>query len=244
MQDKIALITGAASGIGAAVARRLASQGARVALLDIDCSAGAALAAETGGLFIECNVADFDSMTAAVHSVCEQLGTPDFAHLNAGVMTVPTGEPFLAIEDVSPAQYQRIAGINLGGVFHGLKLLVPLMRDGGAAITITSSTTGISALPVDPLYAMTKYGLIGLVRSVAAANEESSLRLNVICPGVVDTAIVPDEFKAPEFGMMPSDEMAIEILDLMQHGANGEVRVRVKDVPGFSVPQQDQELFR
>ncbi len=268
VRNRIALVTGAASGIGAEVARQLSAAGARVALCDVNETAGAALAAELGGEFIACDVSRFEavealslpqpgeppkprkhpasrravsicSMKEAVEACIERLGVPDYAHLNAGIMTVPTNDAFLAIEAVSVEQYRRILSVNLDGVFHGVKALLPLMREKGGAITITASVAGFGSLAVDPLYSATKHALIGLGRSVAAANEGGSLRINVICPGVVDTAIVPDSFRGPEFGVMPPSMMAAEVVDLLTNGTNGEVRVKLKDRPGFAVAPVD-----
>ena len=156
-------------------------------------------------------------------------------------MTVPTNTPFLAIEDVTSAQYRKIVGVNLDGMFHGVKALLPHMRTGGGAITLTASTAGLSILGIDPMYAATKHAVIGFGRAVAAANELNDIRINVICPGVVETAIVPDAFKAPEFNMMSPSLMASEVVDLLLNGHNGEVRVKnAADNPGFAVaPQSD-----
>ncbi len=237
MSNKIALVTGAATGIGAGVCRLLASKGSKVAVCDINETAGKALAAEIDGVFVACDVTSLSSVQTAVQSCVDKLGIPSFVHLNAGIMTVPTGEPFLAIEDVSEAQYQKIVGVNLNGVYHGLKTLLPLMRDQGGAITITASTAGLSVVPVDPMYTATKYALVGLTRAVSAANEGSSVRINAICPGVVDTQIVPDEYKAPEFNMMPVEVMASEIVNLLEQGANGEIRVKASaDQPATVAP--------
>lgn len=243
MNNKIALVTGAATGIGAEVCRALANSGTRVAVCDINADAGVALAEEIGGLFIGCDVTDFDRVEAAVARCVKELGVPDYAHLNAGIMTVPTNDPFLAIEDVSSAQYRRIVGVNLDGMFHGVKALLPLMRDGGGAVTLTASTAGLSVLGIDPMYAATKHAVIGFGRAVAAANELNNVRINVICPGVVETAIVPDAFKAPQFEMMPATVMAAEVVDLLLNGDNGEVRVKHSaDVPGFAIPPQSESF--
>jgi NAD(P)-dependent dehydrogenase (short-subunit alcohol dehydrogenase family) len=241
-EGKIVFITGAASGIGAEVARQLAAQGARLATCDVNDEAGQALAEELGAEHLHGSVAQFASIEHAVGQCIERLGVPDFALLNAGVMTVPTDEPFLRIEDVTLEQYHRIVSVNLGGVYHGLKLLLPRMRSTDGTITVTASMAGFGALPVDPLYASTKAALIALTRSVAAANAQGPLRINAICPGVVDTPIVPEDFKAPEFGMMPASVLAAEILDLMAGGDNGEVRVKLKDQPGFAVPPQSDSF--
>lgn len=237
MSSKIALITGAATGIGAQVARMLAARDIRVAICDVNVDAGQALAKEIGGLFLPCDVTRLSSMTSAANNCIKALGVPDFVHLNAGIMTVPTGAPFLAIEDVSLDQYRRIVGVNLDGVFHGLKVLLPKMRKKGGAITITASIAGLGVLPIDPMYAATKYALIGFGRAVAGANANTNMRINVICPGVVDTGIVPDAFKSPD--IMAPETMAAEVVDLLHNGPNGEIRVRIAQRPAFAVVPQD-----
>ena len=235
--SEVLLVTGGATGIGAAVARLAAERGCTVVICDVNESAGTALADQLSGHFISCDVTSLASVASAVDQCVAEVGVPKYAHLNAGIMTVPTGDPYLAIEDVSEAQYKKIVGVNLDGIFHGLKTLIPLMRGGGGAITITASTAGLSVVPVDPMYTATKYALVGLGRAVSAANEGSNIRINVICPGVTDTQIVPDEYKAPEFNMMPAEVMAAEVVDLLQNGANGEVRVKVaQDQASFTAP--------
>ena len=236
MSEQIAFVTGAATGIGAAVCKNLANQGIRVAVSDINKTDGEALAKELNGEFIECDVTNLASVKHAANVCAQRLGIPDYVHLNAGIMTVPTGEPFLAIEDVTEAQYQKIVGVNLNGVYHGMKTVLPLMRAKGGTVTITASTAGLSVVPVDPMYTATKYALIGLGRAVAAANEGSNIRINVICPGVTDTQIVPDDYRKPEFNVMSVGIMAAEIVDLLLNGANGEVRVKnAADKPGFTI---------
>ena len=237
---EIALVTGAASGIGAAVAKALAAKGARVAVCDVNESQGQAVAEEVGGVFIPCDVSDLASVEAAFRACVEALGTPSYVHLNAGLMTVPTNDPMLPIEEVSEAQYRRIVGVNLDGVYHGLKTAIPLLRENGGGITLTASTAGLSVVPGDPMYTATKYAVIGMGRAVSAANEGSNIRINVICPGVVDTAIVPDAYRAPEFNVMPPEVMAAEVVDLLYNGANGEVRVKVAEArPAYVVTPQD-----
>ena len=240
MAEKIALITGGATGIGAAVATMAAQHGCKVAICDVNEAAGSALAEQLDGRFIFCDVTSLASVSAAVSSCIEQMGVPDYAHLNAGIMTVPTGDPYLPIEDVPEAAYRRIVGVNLDGVFHGAKVLIPHMREAGGAITLTASTAGLTVVPVDPMYTATKYAVVGFGRAVAAANAGSGLRVNVICPGVTDTQIVPDEFKTPEFNMMPAKVIAAEVWDLLTNGPNGEIRVKVAaSVPAFAVEPAD-----
>lgn len=240
MSDPVAFVTGAASGIGSAVARALSAAGMRVAVCDVQEAAGQAVAAEVGGEFFYCDVSRLDSVSEAVLACERSLGAPLYAHLNAGIMTVPPNDPYLAVEQVSEEQYRRLFGVNLDGMFHGLKVLLPGIREQKGAITLTASTAGLTLVPVDPLYTASKYAVIGLGRAVAAANEGSGLRVNIICPGVVDTAIVPDAFRDPKFGVMTAEVLADEVLDLLKNGRNGEVRVKARnDVAAFSAEPLD-----
>lgn len=240
MKGKICLVTGAAGGIGTAACRRMHDAGAAVAVLDVNREAGVALAGELGGLYIDCNVADGDSFGRAVSTCIEQLGVPDYAFINAGVMTVGPSEDFVPVESVTLDQLQRIVGVNVAGVFNGLKVLLPLMREKGGTITVTASTVGLSPLPIDPLYSMTKHAVIGLCRSVAAANEGSNVAINVICPGGVDTAIVPQVLLEGGMQAMSPDDIATEVMDLLLRAPNGEVRVKSSaDTPAFVVDPPD-----
>jgi NAD(P)-dependent dehydrogenase (short-subunit alcohol dehydrogenase family) len=236
----IALVTGGSTGIGAAVCRLLAAKGSKVAICDINAKAGEALAAEISGQLIQCDVSNLTSVEAAFKTCCDELGAPDYVHLNAGIMTVPTNTPYIPIENLTEAQYHKIVGINLNGIFHGMKTALPLMREKGGAITLTASTAGLSVVPVDPMYTATKYAVIGFGRAVSAANEGSTVKINVICPGVTDTQIVPEEYKAPEFNVMSAEVMAAEIVDLLLNGENGEIRVKnAADKPAFTAPIPD-----
>ncbi len=239
MTDKIGLVTGAATGIGAAVSRQLSDAGVRVAVCDINHEQGQQFAKEISGKFILCDVRRCEAVEAAVNECAESMGVPDYAHLNAGVMTVPADHRYLGVEEVSIEQYRRIVGINMDGVFFGLKTLLPRMRAKGGAITITASIAGFGPLPIDPLYGMSKHGMIGLGRAVAEANKDSNIRVNVICPGMVDTAIIPDALRALEMKSMPPREIAAEVVDLLFQGQNGEVRVKLPDRPSFRVEPPD-----
>ncbi|NKB98460.1 MAG: SDR family NAD(P)-dependent oxidoreductase [Pseudomonadales bacterium] len=238
MSELVGFVTGAATGIGSATARQLAAKGLRVAVCDINRSVGAALADEIGGSFYECDVTNFASVQAAASACESELGTPTYVHLNAGIMTVPTDDPFLAIEDVTLDQFNSILGVNFTGVFHGMKVLLPKMKANGGAITTTASVAAFGQLPFDPLYSATKHALVGFVRSIAAANASGNVRINAICPGVVDTAIVPGMFRNPEM-MMPPEELASEVVDLLYNGASGEIRAKVAGREAFEVPAID-----
>lgn len=236
---RVALITGAAAGIGAAVARALGAAGARLAVVDVNDAAGTALAAELGALYLHADVARREDWQQVVVRCSETLGPPEFAHLNAGVMSVPADRPPPAFEDLAEADVRRIVEVNLLGVVHGLQALLPLMRGRDGAVCVTSSLVGLVPLPLDPMYAATKHALVGLVRSVAAI-EPVGLRVNAICPGGVDTAIVPEALRAAGMDLMPASELAREVLDLLARGGNGEIRLRrSSDVPALAVAPPD-----
>lgn len=240
MKGKIAVLTGAATGIGAEVARQIAAAGGRPVILDVDAAKGAAVAEATGGCFIHCNVADRDQWMHAVETLVADGLVPDYAHLNAGVMSVGANQSFLSIEELPVENYRRIVGVNLDGVVFGLQALLPHMRARGGTLCVTASLVGLVPLPIDPMYSATKHALVGLVRSVAAANEGMAVRINAICPGGVDTAIVPAALRSEGMAMMPAATLAAEVLDLLARGDNGEIRVRLgEDAPGFAVPVPD-----
>ncbi len=227
MKDRIALVTGAASGIGAEVSKQLAAGGAHLVLLDVDAGRGEALAAELGGHFIACDVADRAAWFDAVAACLEKVGVPAYVHLNAGVMSVGPHENFVPLEALPESNYRRIVGVNLSGVVFGLQALLPHMRGGNGAICVTASLGGLVGLPFDPMYSATKHALVGLVRSVAAAAPDDPLRLNAICPGGVDTAIIPDALRAGDLAVMPVDVLAAEVVDLLERGRSGEIRLRL-----------------
>jgi len=226
LEGQVVLITGAANGIGAAVARLLAESGARPVLLDVDAEHGEPLAAELDGLFLHTDVSRRADWQAAVARCVETVGEPAFAHLNAGVMSVPPDAPLTPLADLPEASVRRIIDVNLWGVVHGLQCLLPLMRSRPGGICVTASLVGLVPLAVDPLYAATKHALVGLVRSLAAAEADGALRINAICPGGVDTAIVPAALRAAGLDVMPAALLAQDVVELLVRGANGEIRLR------------------
>lgn len=232
LNGKSVVVTGAATGIGRAVATAAAEQGATVTLLDINEALGKEAAAQVGGTFMPLDVADANAWT----SVAKDLGTPDYVHLNAGVMCRPANDKpeNSDILTVDLESYRRITSINIDGVVFGLRALAPKMKDKGGVFTITASMAGFVPVPYDAAYSMTKHAMIGLVRSVAGNWEGSNRKINAICPGVVDTAIVPESMR--DLPAMSPDVIANEVLDLFANGANGETRLKIADeVPAIQM---------
>ncbi|HLG89988.1 MAG TPA: SDR family oxidoreductase [Alphaproteobacteria bacterium] len=185
-EGKVALVTGAALGMGRAVARRFADEGAKVCVVDV-LQAGveetAAMIRAEGGDAFAC-VADISQEgdnERMVDETVARYGGLDAVDLNAALL----GEhaPFF---ESTVAHYDRIVSVNQRGCFLGMRAVGRVMRPGGAVV-VMSSTAGLLGHPTNPAYSASKHAVIGLVRSAAPAFGERGLRINVICPGAVST---------------------------------------------------------
>lgn len=188
VEGKVALITGAAGEIGAAIARQLAKGGARVALVDRDIAGARAIATKMGvsATSHECDVSDERSMREAVAAVEAAHGRLDIGILNAGI--APPRKP---LEDVDVATFDRIMAVNARGVFLGLKSIFPaIRRQGGGSIVVTASTEGLRGNAGLAAYAASKHATVALTKTAAIEWAQYNIRVNCINPGPVDTAMV------------------------------------------------------
>ena len=151
IDGKVALVTGGASGIGLATARMLSERGATLAVVDRNGAAAERVATELGGLAVEADVSRPEEWPSIIEAVTGRFGGIDLAHLNAGITT---GEG--DITQVTDETYRREVGVNVDGVFFGMRAVVPSMTErGGGAIVATASLAGLIGFSPDPVYCMT-----------------------------------------------------------------------------------------
>lgn len=191
--EKTAVVTGSGSGMGRAVAERLASEGAYTYVVDLDQSAAdevAGLIVEKGGQAIGRSVdaTSYDSLSAFYAEVLADRGALHVLHQHVGM-------PGAGGLDVSEEQWQRSIDVNQKSQFYGCKAAEEALKAAGkASVIMTASTSAIVGSPFSPLYSMTKGALVSFGRAMALMWAPSGIRVNVICPGPVDTPMLPQFF--------------------------------------------------
>lgn len=250
LAGRVALVTGGASGIGAAVCRLLSGHGVHVAVCDMDGERGGLLAAELGGLFVHTDVRDRSSMAAAVAATAARWGRLDIAALNAGTASAM---PHNAVEPLDLDWYRQITAVNVDGVVFGIEAVLPAMRDtGGGTVVATASLAGLVPLPADPFYTMTKTAVVGLVRALAPGLAAHGVLVNALCPGFADTPMLAahrDRFTSSGFPLLDAGDVAAAFLSVVLDGGTGQAwfvqpgrdpaPYRFRGVPGPRVPEGD-----
>ncbi len=194
-EDRVALVTGGASGIGRAAALRFAGAGARVVIADVNETAGAEAAAAAGEIaggadrvrFVATDVTSPEDTAAMVQCALDTFGRLDWALNNAGMSGAPGG-----IVDVPLEQWHRTLDLNLTSVLLSIRAEIPalLANETGGAIVNTASVAGLVGFPALPAYVASKHGVVGLTRSAALEFVRQGIRVNAVCPGNTRTPML------------------------------------------------------
>lgn len=221
------LVTGACSGIGEAVTRMATAKGDAVLALDVNETRGHTLAAETGANFVACDVSQAEHWQRLVKEITD---IPDYVHLNAGIQIAPPQAPMADYQfsAMTHEGYRRMMGVNVDGVVFGLEALLPILK-ADAAILVTASLAGVVPYSLDPLYSMSKHAVVGLVRSLAPTLAERSIRINALCPGGIDTAIIPQAQRVENAVFMTPEKLAEEVQFLMDVAETGKAWAKVAE---------------
>jgi 2-hydroxycyclohexanecarboxyl-CoA dehydrogenase len=218
--SRVAVVTGAASGMGLAIGRRLAAEGHRVALLDLDGDAAERAATDVRGTGAEAiaaaaDIADRSAVDDALEGVRRELGPIEIMVTSAGL------DQFSPFTDITAAMWDRMIGVNLTGTFHCLQAAVPDMLAGGWGRIVTiSSSSAQSGAPRMAHYVASKGGVIGLTKALAVELGPHGITVNTIPPGAIET---PMTARAEASGDLPSSDVISRMIPVRRMGTPDDI---------------------
>jgi len=192
--DRVAVVTGGGSGIGLATARRLAAEGAKVAIADLDAETGKAAADEVGGLFIQADVTSEDDVAAMYDATLGACGRIDIAFNNAGIS--PPDDDSILVTGMDA--WRRVQDVNLTSVYLCCKHVIPHMqaRGGGSIINTASFVAVMGSATSQISYSASKGGVLAMSRELGVQFAREGIRVNALCPGPVNTPLLQELFAA------------------------------------------------
>ena len=215
LDGKTALVTGAGSGMGRAIAQEFAREGAKVACLDINAEAAKMTALEIGGIAVTCDIADPAAVATACAIAETELGRIDILVNCAGIL-----DGYAPITETSDALWDRIMNVNLKGMFLVSRAVLPgMVARGNGAIVNISSIAGMVAGGGGAAYTASKHGVIGLTRQTSYDYGKHGIRANAICPGAIETAMTRDILNSGDMAVME----LVRSVPAGRHGQPGEV---------------------
>lgn len=248
-ENKVALVTGAGSGMGLATAKAFAEAGASVALADtneesVSAAAKGLVSAGHKAIAVYCDVADDAQVAAMVDQTVSTFGRLDAAFNNAGIQS-----PVAEMADASREEFDRVTAINLRGVWSCMKYELRQMREqGSGAVVNNSSLGGLVGIAGRAMYHAAKHGVLGLTKSAALEYAAKGIRINAVCPGIIDTPMVggmlatqPEAMKelmkvVPIGRLGRPEEIAAAVLWLCSPGASFVIGHSLVVDGGYTVP--------
>jgi NAD(P)-dependent dehydrogenase (short-subunit alcohol dehydrogenase family) len=214
LKERVALVSGGASGIGRAIAEALRDEGAAVVVLDISNAAEAAAEIGSDALGVECDVRSTGDVGSAIERAVEEFGRIDIVVNTAGV-----GDDDDMTAETTDANFDRIVSVNFRGTFHVTRAALPLLKERGGSIINIASIAALKGYKTASIYCATKGAMVSFTRAVAVEYAEFGVRANVICPGHIDTPM----FRRPGVDVVAKTARAITTIPLGRIGVPGDL---------------------
>jgi meso-butanediol dehydrogenase/(S,S)-butanediol dehydrogenase/diacetyl reductase len=204
LKDKVAIITGGATGIGKAIASKYIDYGAEVVIAGRTEETGRETAEELGCEFHQCDVTEYEQVETLVNSTVDEYGQLDVIVNNAGIGQVGS------IEEVSLEEWDTVIQVNLTGVMYGSRAAIPYLKDREGCIINVASIYGLVGGPGSPAYSAAKGGVVNFTRELAIDYATEGVRVNSICPGFVETPMTDDYLDQEQFYEFVRDETPMQ----------------------------------